>query len=84
MSRVVLHIDRLVLRGVAPREAAAVAEGLRDELQQRLAVAGAEAPLCAETNRHRIDAGRVRVAAGRGADALGRAVAGHLLRRTSS
>lgn len=37
VARVRLHIDRLVLRGVAPADAAALAEALRGELERLLA-----------------------------------------------
>jgi len=43
MSRVVLHIDRLVLRGIAEEDAAPFAEALQAELQRRLAADGGQA-----------------------------------------
>lgn len=40
MSRVVLHIDRLVLRGIAEEDAAPFAEALQAELHRLLAAGG--------------------------------------------
>jgi len=37
MTRLVVHIDRLVLHGVAPSQRAAVAQALQEELQRQLA-----------------------------------------------
>lgn len=72
MSRIVLHIDRLVLKGIDRADAAAVAAGVQAELARRLAAAGAlPSP---ELGAWRIQAGRVAVGPARGAE-LGRAVA---------
>jgi hypothetical protein len=75
MSRLVLHIDRLVLRGIDRADAAAVAAGLELELRRQLTRAGAEAPLVTGGDRPRVRVGEVRVAGGSHAAATGRAVA---------
>lgn len=72
MTRIVLHIDRLVLRGIDRADAPAVTAALRDELQRRLAVSGTRAQLSRGPEAH-IDAGRIRLAAGTRPASLGRA-----------
>jgi len=83
--RITLHIDRLVLHGVAPADAAAVTAGLKAELQRRLALPGANP---ASADRHRVNAGVVRIAGNRSGDhgghAMGRAIAGRISREISS
>ncbi|TLF52866.1 hypothetical protein FEI13_03960 [Halomonas urmiana] len=79
MTRIVLHVDRLVLRGVAPGDAAALGEALRAELGRRLAQPGALDALRAANGQHRLDAGRLRLAPERGTAALGKAVARRII-----
>ena len=77
MTRIVLHIDRLVLRGVDPADAGAVAAALRAELGQRLQ-ADAAAALAGQGDRAVLRAGRVQLAPGDHGQALGRAVAARI------
>lgn len=79
MSRVVLHIDRLVLHGVGRGDAAAFADGLRSELSARLAGVGAVDSLVRLQGDAAMHAGRVRVPAGTDAATVGRAVAAHIV-----
>jgi len=80
MSRIVLHIDRLVLRGVAGADAAAVSAAFRAELAARLAAGDGLAALLPLHGREAVRAGRTPVADGSGPGALGRAAAGRILR----
>ena len=84
MTRVIVHIDRLVLRGVARGAERAVAEALRSALARQLAHATAQA-LSGWHATPRIDAGTVRVGATttpeRVGAAAGRAIAGRLVPR---
>ena len=79
MNRVVLHIDRLVLRGIDPADASTLAAALHDALAQQLAMPGAAAVLPSLPAAARLRAGRVALAADGGASthgqALGQAVA---------
>ena len=43
MSRIVLHIDRLVLRGIEPGDAEAFSAALQAELQRQLSAGGTPA-----------------------------------------
>ena len=54
MSRVIVHIDRLVLHGVDPTDAAALTEGLREQLGQALRSPTALATLQAQGGQARI------------------------------
>ena len=78
MSRLVLHIDRLVLTGIDRHDADAVAAGVQAELQRLLAEPGAAAALADAGPRGRIHAGQVAVA-GKG-QAMGQALAGGIAR----
>ena len=73
--RVTLHIDRLVLRGVDPHDAAAVAQALRAELGSLLAP-DAGAALAAQGSAALRRVAPISLAPGTDAAALGRAVAG--------
>ena len=74
MTRIVLHIDRLVLRGVDPADAQAVRSALQAELGTLLAAAGPHTPW--HTGAVRLRPPAVPLPAGADARALGRAVAG--------
>ena len=76
MPRIVLSIDRLVLRGVARADAAAVAQALQAQLQSLLAAGGS--PLAAQGSSHALQAERVKLPQGADAAALGRAVAARI------
>ena len=84
MRRVVVHIDRLVLRGVARGDAAAVSAGLRAELQDRLGGDAAVAALARHQASEAVRAGTVRVPHGGGPEAVGRAAAGRIVRGAGS
>jgi len=79
MKRVVLHIDRLVLRGFHPADRDAIAEGLRAELGRLLADPSSAARLGAMPHVPKVDGGRVTLrregAASEAGAALGGAVA---------
>lgn len=77
MTRVVLHIDRLVLRGVERGDAEAVSAALQAELHTLLSVDGGAA-LREQAGVHRVRAGQVALHAGADAAALGSAVAGRI------
>ncbi|MDB6144113.1 MAG: hypothetical protein JWP80_3157 [Pseudomonas sp.] len=77
MTRIVLHIDRLVLRGIDPADADALAQALRDELGQQLRLSGVRP----QGDRYRLDAGLVGIAHDDDADALGRALAARIVER---
>lgn len=87
MSRLVLHIDRLVLRGIDPNDADALAAALQDELQRQLDVPGALdqlAGLGTRSARSRIKAPPLKLASGTPPEALGRPLAGPILRGVKS
>ena len=81
MSRIVLHIDRLVLRGIEPDDATAFAEALRAELQRQLTAHGAQA-LQRHDGLARLRPDPVRIAPHSSSEQLGQAVATHLLPTT--
>ncbi|AGA89624.1 hypothetical protein Thimo_0785 [Thioflavicoccus mobilis 8321] len=82
MTRLVLHIDRLVLRGVDPGDAEALAAGLRAGLARQLAEPGAAQALGGTASRPVVRADQVRLAPGDAAPAQGEAIAAHLVRET--
>ena len=92
MKRIVVHIDRLVLRGIDAGDAAAVSAGVQAgveaELQRLLAEPGAAAQLASGGHRARIRAGAVTLTANSaGGDSgqhmghhMGEAIAGGIAR----
>ncbi len=87
MSRVVFHIDRLVLHGIDPQDAQALVSALQAELQRQLGTNGeadALAALRGIVGRNRIKAPSLRVARGAPPETLGRALAGPILRGVKS
>jgi hypothetical protein len=80
MKRVIVHIERLVLDGVDRADADGVARGLQGELQRLMTAPGVAQRLAAQTDTHRVRAGKVRVARGGGAADTGRAAAGGIVR----
>lgn len=84
MSRIVLHIDRLVLRGINAADAAVFSESLRSELASRLADPAARAALVACSGSHRLNVGSVQVPRGQSASATGQAVAGRIVPKAAS
>jgi hypothetical protein len=84
MKRVVLHIDRIVLNGCARSDKQALVEGLCEGLREKLARHCAEPEAAPGLRRHlrlhRLQAGRVTVAATAQPAAVGRQ-AGHGIAR---
>lgn len=81
MSRIVLHIDRLVLRGMAPEDAAPFVEALQAELQQRLAADGGQA-LQGQDRQARYRPAPIRLAPHASNEQFGQAVAHQLVPAT--
>lgn len=69
MTRVIVHIDRLVLKGFRPEDRDAIAEGLREELGRRLGEPAAIQNWAASGHRERL---RMRLPQGNDPVALGR------------
>jgi hypothetical protein len=59
MRRVLVHIDRLVLKGFAHADRHALAEGLREELARQLTEPGLAVRLASRSRSDRVDAGHV-------------------------
>lgn len=76
MKRIVVHIDRLVLRGVDPATAGAVSGALQTELQALLAEPGAAANWVERGHVSALRTKPVTVPSATDGGALGRAVAG--------
>ncbi|WP_137973104.1 hypothetical protein [Pseudomonas sp. F(2018)] len=60
MTRIVLHIDRLRLRGIAPVEIEALAAELQQELQRQLTAPGMSETLSTVGHQARMKIGEVR------------------------
>lgn len=76
MKRIVLHVERLTLRGVDRADVAKVSAALRAELQGLLAQPGAT--LVTQGSVHTLHADPARLPSGADATALGRALAGRI------
>jgi hypothetical protein len=79
MSRIVLHIDRLVLRGLSAEQAKAFRKALVEDLSRRLARPGMAASLRGQPGRRKVRTDPVAVASEEPADlasAVGRRLAG--------
>jgi hypothetical protein len=76
MPRIVLSIERLVLRGVPRGDAAAVSDALQAELH--VLIAGGATALATQGSTHALQAGRTRLHQGADAADLGRAVAARI------
>ncbi len=72
MTRVVVHIDKLVLRGIDRADAAAVSAGIRAQLKSLLVEPGVVVTLATAGNRSRIKAGTAQVDQACGASSVGR------------
>jgi hypothetical protein len=79
MKRVILHIEQLVLRGVARGDARALSTALQDELQRLLALPGGLAALQGRQGGQGVKPDQARVPQGAGPAAIGRAVAGRIV-----
>ncbi len=80
MRRVVLHIERLVLRGINRADATAVAAALDTELRSLFGTPDATRVLTGRTDVDRLSTGPLRVPPGGGAAVLGSAVANRIVR----
>lgn len=72
MARIVIHIDRLILRGIDGADAEAVSAGVSSALAEALGDPARRASLVAQGNRARVNAGKVN--ASTAAESTGRAV----------
>ncbi|HEF4760895.1 TPA: hypothetical protein SAN82_003342 [Pseudomonas putida] len=79
MTRIVLHIDRLVLRGIDQADAEAFTQALRDELSRQLETGLVGRGLRTFGDRYRLDAGRIHITRNDDAQALGRAIAARIV-----
>jgi len=84
MTRVVLHIERLILRGIDRADAPALAAALEAQLAQALGAPGVAESLGARGYRHRVDAGVVDAGGAGGARQLGRRAARQIVRGVTS
>jgi len=84
MTRIVLHIERLVLRGINPMDADAISRALREEIERQLASGDAGPNLRAVGNRYRVNVGSVHLVQGENAAALGQAIAARIVQRGMS
>jgi hypothetical protein len=75
MTRIVLHVDRLLLRGVRSEDRAAIADALRGGLAQQFSRPDAAAQLSERGDVERVHAPIVRVPANATPALIGRAVA---------
>lgn len=75
MTRVVVHIDRLVLKGFRPRDAQAIASGLQQELSRAFAAPDAARRLAAMASVSRLQLHGVSVGPGATAQRVGQRVA---------
>lgn len=76
MSRVVVHIDRLVLRGVDPGDASAVSRAMSEELRRLLLISSVPAGSCMPPARYHGDTLRTSTP-----QDLGRAIGARVARR---
>lgn len=84
MTRIVLQVDKLVLRGIDPADAKAVAAGVQGELQRLLAVPGAASALIAVGDRLRVDTAPTKLAPGAGNYKTGQRIARSILKGVKS
>jgi hypothetical protein len=84
MTRVVLHIDRVVLNGYSRRDRHAIVAGLREEFARRYSDPREVRRLQGHPNLDRLHAGRVSVADGAAPAVVGRQVAGGIAKGLAS
>ncbi len=82
MRRIVVHIDRLVLRGVEPAQAEAVSQGLRNEMRSLLGGAGALDVLSGYDKAHAVRCQAVNLPPNASISTIGRIVASRILRQS--
>jgi hypothetical protein len=79
MKRIVLHIDRLVLRGFDPADGDRLAEGLRQELGALLATAETAQAMTVWQSTPRLRAGTVHIDHGAPPVRVGQRIAGVII-----
>lgn len=84
MTRVVLHIDQLILRGFERADAAAVSAGVQKQLKSMLIEPNAPASLTSGGDRFRIKAGTAQVEQAGGAPGIGRSIGRQIVKGMSS
>lgn len=84
MNRVVLRIDRLVLRGFDRADRTGIAEGLREELGRLLATPQAAQALMAQHSVPQLKVAPLRIAPGARATAVGEQTAQGIVRGIGS
>lgn len=80
MKRVVVHIDRLVLRGFAREDRDGIADGLRLELENRLANTGALQHLTGMSSVPRLSMGNVQITHGEKPAQVGKLIASGIVK----
>jgi hypothetical protein len=71
MRRVLVHVNRLVLKGIRHEDRLSLVEGLRRELRLQLAEPGLANNLQRETHVPRLDGGRIRLGSTAGPASIG-------------
>ncbi len=84
MKRIILHVDKLVLKGIDHTGANAVSAGMQAELQRLLTKPDATATLTDGGNRNRIRSQNVHITHGTDARAMGVIIAGSIVRGSQS
>jgi len=79
VTKVVLHIDRLVLKELQRSDAAAITAGLQQELQTRLAGTDARAALAEQGNIGTLSVGEVKLERHGDASSIGKALASRII-----
>ena len=82
MKRVVLHIDRLILKGIRRADVPGFTQRLQRELTHQLQKPGTAQVLGASANRYKVKAGNVRIAHRSGNKEMAAAIANRIIRRT--
>jgi len=80
MIRMMIHIDRLVLHGVAQADAASLSAGLKSELQRLLVAPDVTRTLAGLGHPACLRAGRVRIGPAQSPSHTGQAIAGAIVR----
>lgn len=75
MSRIVVHIDKLVLHGIDRADAKALTAGVQAELQRLLAEPGTAAVVAAGGDRARVTTPPTQLASGTSATTMGKHLA---------
>lgn len=84
MNRVIVHIDRLVLKGFRHEDRYGVAEGLRQELGRLLAEPSVARRLASRGDAARVGAGQLRLTPGMPPVRIGERAAGSIAREIGS